>query len=367
MFIPIPVYPLRSYQLVPRTADEPTEANPHPDDSNLLRASLSPKLSGQFRSRDSRLENSVAEHCDRATFFKYHVIGLFFPVEHQYLERGAKTPWIARVVLKFHSLDDFSTYNFGWRKNHRKYFARCQGIDWESHPIVDGVTMFYRTHHIQFGTKLRPHWTASITIWAQDPTLLTRDFTDDEIDSMFNQKTNVCMEAFRVERSPGILLCPRRRIFIKYAEQPDTLEPGWKTIEHSQVPVSDDMFCIERKKAIELQDPRLCAIIEENIERQLFGKESEEHPNEEEHLGARHPPCETEETQTIKYWIWSDGYERRRFIFFVAWFVLCVSFIPIVHFIFISSPEPVAGLDLTQYRHYTLERLCEAAQENTTG
>ncbi|KAM7190394.1 hypothetical protein V8F33_009510 [Rhypophila sp. PSN 637] len=161
---------LSTSQLEPpcQTAGEPAKGQNPPENVDLPWSVMQgprPELKGWYRYSHPETGHTVAQHCDRATFFKYHLVGLFFTVEHHYLDQDTKTPpWIARMVLKFHSLDDFVRYNFEWRTMYHQYFEQFRGIDWDSHPTVENVAMFYTTYHMDFVSKMGLHWTAVYTV-----------------------------------------------------------------------------------------------------------------------------------------------------------------------------------------------------------
>ncbi|KAK4208377.1 hypothetical protein QBC37DRAFT_78926 [Rhypophila decipiens] len=286
----------------------------------------------------------TAQQCKRANHFRYRVTALHLPVEHHYMyrdrKRAAKPPWIASVALEFNSLEDFAKYNFSWRRNRRRWFTRSRSIDFNSHPTIDGVTMFVRRQFIDFGTPIL-RWTAEIAVWRQDPQAWDRELTDGEVASMFNKNTYVCMEAFSQEKTAENSLWHRRRVFVKYPKErelsesiesietlvdntdrdrvpestedtqtikmlvdsidqdletetiesiktlvdntdrhlvPESIKTHVDGIDHDLVHVLYQDFCVHRDTSVQLEDTVLYRAIAENIERQLFFEEPAEEP-----------------------------------------------------------------------------------------
>ncbi|KAM7190397.1 hypothetical protein V8F33_009513 [Rhypophila sp. PSN 637] len=287
----------------------------------------------------------TAQQCKRANHFRYRITALHLPVEHHYMDRDRK-----RATKP--PLEDFAKYNFSWRRNHRRWFTRSRSIDFNSHPTIDGVTMFVRRQFIDFGTPML-RWTAEIAVWRQDPQAWDRELTDGEVASMFNENTYVCMEAFSQEKTAGNPLRHRRRVFVKYPKErelsestgsiktpvdhtdrhlipesnedtqsiktlvasidrdlgpgntestktvvdstdqdpvPESIKTHLYGIDHDLVHVLYQNFCVHRDTSVQLEDPVLYKVIEENIERQLFFEE----PAEEPRINLREPSRQTE-------------------------------------------------------------------------
>lgn len=75
------------------------------------------------------------------------------------------------------------------------------------------------------------------------------------------------MEAFRTEPATT-QLWPRRRFLIKYPGDLYLIDVG-----DPRVQGSGDRFCIPRDKTVEIDEPELAKIMEEQMERHLFGAE----------------------------------------------------------------------------------------------
>lgn len=95
----------------------------------------------------------------------------------------------------------------------------------------------------------------------------------------------------RVDDSPisTIPLCPRRRrVFIRYPEQPHQPAVDGERAKDTAAETSGD-FCIARTKTLDVDEPELRKILEDNLDRQLFGEEQDIEDIEQ------HPPgCNTQ-------------------------------------------------------------------------
>lgn len=150
-----------------------------------------PRLPGRFLGIWDTIPDTASEIFHDATYFKYHVISLHFPVEHHYQRPGAEPPWMARVILFFHTLTDFTNYNFLWRNNLHKRYRRSTMIDWDSHPTLRGVAMFASVFTLEFSASYRRHWRAEVTVWSRDPAQIDDDPSDFEIPRLISKETSV--------------------------------------------------------------------------------------------------------------------------------------------------------------------------------
>ncbi|KAM7185902.1 hypothetical protein V8F20_011606 [Naviculisporaceae sp. PSN 640] len=228
-----------------------------------------PHLKGHFRDSQSTRPATFADISHSATHLKYHVRSIHFPLEHHYRDRGVHSPWIIKVCLSFHSLIDFTNYDFLWRDNLDKAFWSGIGMAWNSHPTIDGITMFRREFGLEFSADSQQRWAAEVTIWARDTDLVDRIPGGFDMDQMVNKHTCVSMEVLRVDDTVSTApLCPRQRVFIKYPEP----RQGHVTDELvKDSPEGVQQFCVDRNKNLDVDEPELRNILERHIERQLFG------------------------------------------------------------------------------------------------
>ncbi|KAM7182984.1 hypothetical protein V8F20_012778 [Naviculisporaceae sp. PSN 640] len=238
---------------------------------------------GHWRQPGPRDTISEMAHC--ATYYRYHLTSRFFPVGHHYTpDRGAKTPWAIKVVLMFHSLDDFAGYYFRWRENLNQSYVDGVFVDWKFQPSPNGKcgTMWCRSLKLEFLLRYRRFFQAWVYIWARDPALLDDGF---RVDKMITKDTCVEMQVLRVDdRAETAPLCPRQRVFYKYppepsakvsgteATEPPTDPPPSRISEGPNLPLPQRaQFCVDRDMTLDVDDPKLRHVFERTIERQLFG------------------------------------------------------------------------------------------------